>query len=263
MRVGGLQRVSLLDYPGRVAAIVFTRGCNWRCPYCHNPDLVQRSTAPDVPTQGLLSFLEGRRGLLDGVVITGGEPTVHPGLVGFARSVKAMGFLVKVDTNGSDPALLRRLLAERAVDYLAMDVKGSPDRYPDIVRRPVEMEEIRQSIGVVMKSGVDYEFRVTVLPRFHDEGEMAGIGRLLAGARTVYLQNFRPGRTWDPTFAKDRPCSPEALETFRRILEGYVERCLVRDGRGEADGWRQPGAGEFSHRQQAPMFGSEKKSDIP
>lgn len=229
MRVGGLQKVSLLDYPGKVAAIVFTRGCNWRCPYCHNPDLLQHAPGSDVRAHGILSFLAGRRGLLDGVVITGGEPTIHPGLVGFARSIKAMGFLVKVDTNGSDPGVLRRLLAARVVGYLAMDVKGTPERYPAIVRRPVEIEKIRQSIGVVMESGVDYEFRVTVLPRFHDEREMAGIGRLLTGARTVYLQNFHPGRTLDPTFLEERPCSPEALRVFRHVLEGYVERCLVRE----------------------------------
>ncbi len=259
MRIGGFQRVSLLDYPGRVAAIIFTQGCSWRCPYCHNPDLLQRSAGPGVPTQAVLGFLERRRGLLDGVVITGGEPTIHPGLVGLARRIKAMGFLVKVDTNGSDPAVLQRLLAEEAVDYLAMDVKGSPERYPNIVRRPVEIEEIRQSIAAVMRSGVDYEFRVTVLPRFHDEGEMAGVGRLLAGARTVYLQNFRPGRTWDPTFAKERPCSPEALETFRRIIEGYVGSCLVRDGGGEVEGWRQTGAISFASRQ-APLHGAEKRS---
>jgi len=185
--------------------------------------------------EAVLTFLERRRGLLDGVVISGGEPTLQPDLVAFAQAVREMGFVVKVDTNGSRPEVLNQLLAEELVDYLAMDVKGSPERYAEIVRRPVEMDVIKRSIEVIMNAGVDYEFRVTVLPRFHDEEEIARIGWLVTGARAVYLQNFRPGRTLDPSLAQEPPCKTETLETFQSVLEGYVESCVVRNGSREAD----------------------------
>ncbi len=189
MLIGGLLKFSLIDYPGKVAAVVFTQGCNYRCPFCHNPELV----LPELFTEPLavdevLGFLEKRRGQLQGVVITGGEPTLHEGLKAFIRRVKAMGYLVKLDTNGSRPQVLRGILDENLVDLIAMDIKASPAGYARATGGRGVLEDVRASIDLIKRSGIDHIFRTTALKGFLTPEDLAAIVALLGPVRKYKLQ---------------------------------------------------------------------------
>ena len=160
MRIGGFQKVSLIDYPGKVAAVVFTQGCNFRCPFCHNMELVLPSCFDDPMNEDdVLNFLTTRIGKLQGVVITGGEPTLHSGLPDFIKKIKAMGFLVKLDSNGSRPCILQRLVDNKLVDYIAMDIKAPIERYEEVSGVNVNIDHIQQSIQIIMDSGLDHQKR--------------------------------------------------------------------------------------------------------
>jgi pyruvate formate lyase activating enzyme len=164
MVIGGLQKFSLADFPGRIAAIVFCRGCGFRCPYCHNPELVEPMRyAHPIPHRDVLDFLVTRRGQLQGVVVTGGEPTIHTGLPDFLGSVRELGFAVKLDTNGSNPEMLRGILSQGLADYIAMDIKAPLASYERLAGVPVQTQDIQQSISLVLESGVSHEFRTTYL----------------------------------------------------------------------------------------------------
>ena len=180
MRIVGLQKMTLLDYPGKVACTVFLGGCNFRCPFCHNGGLLE-GDAPEVMTaEELLTFLKSRQGLLDGVCITGGEPTLSPQLPRLVAEIKALGFAVKLDTNGSRPAVLKQLVEQKLVDYVAMDVKNCPERYADTVGlSKAPMEAIEQSLRFLMAGKVDYELRTTVVRELHDEASVTQMGRWL------------------------------------------------------------------------------------
>jgi pyruvate formate lyase activating enzyme len=191
MRLGGLLKFSLIDYPGKVAAVVFTQGCNYRCPFCHNPELV----LPDLFSEPLLveevlSFLEKRRGQLQGLAITGGEPTLHHDLPDFIRAVKAKGFLVKLDTNGSNPEMLRLLIEEKLVDHIAMDIKSSLASYDHATGIKADTEALKASIELIKASGIDHEFRTTALKSIVSDADMVAISSLI-GPGEVY--NLRRG----------------------------------------------------------------------
>lgn len=189
--IGGLQRLSLIDYPGRVAAVVFTQGCNFRCPFCHNRELViPQEFKTLIPEEEVISFLVSRQDKLQGVVITGGEPTIQPDLIPFIRKVKALGLAVKLDTNASHPAILADLIREKLVDFFAVDVKASPDRYELLSGVKVNMENIRKGIDLVLHSGVDHLFRTTVVKPLFSPQEMSRIAELINGARKYRLQEF-------------------------------------------------------------------------
>ncbi len=193
MQIGGFQRFSLIDYPGKVACVIFTQGCNFRCPFCHNRELV---AAPDFrdpfPDSSVLDFLRGRVGRLEGVVITGGEPTLQPDLADFVRAVKEMGFRVKLDTNGSVPEVLARLLDEKLVDYVAMDIKASPDKYGRVCAVPVDLDQIKTSIRLILESGVDHQFRTTMVKPFLKEEDLIDISSLIQSSPHYVLQEFSP-----------------------------------------------------------------------
>ena len=191
MKIHGLQKMTLLDFPGRVACTVFLGGCDFRCPFCHNYELIDGTMPPVMEEEELLSFLQKRRGLLDGVAITGGEPTLHPGLPALIREIRALGYAVKLDTNGYHPEVLETLLAEGLVDYVAMDIKNSPEKYPltcGIER--VDLDRIRQSISLLMKGPADYEFRTTAVAELHVVEDFRRIGELIRGARRYFIQCF-------------------------------------------------------------------------
>lgn len=192
MRISGLQKMTLLDFPGLVACTVFLPGCNLRCPFCHNASLVlpERMTEPAMSQEELLAFLESRTGKLDGVCITGGEPTMHKDLPILLRQIKDMGFRVKLDTNGTRPQVLRQLLAQGLPDYIAMDIKNSPDRYRETCGGVEVLPQVRESAALIMESGIDYEFRTTVASPLHSPGELAEIGRWLQGAKAYFIQKF-------------------------------------------------------------------------
>ena len=192
MRIGGLQKVTLLDYPGKVACTVFLPGCNLRCPFCHNPALVLPDRETDsLSTEELLAFLETRRGKLDGVCVTGGEPTLYEDLPALLRQIRGLGFAVKLDTNGCDPARLAEILNQGLVDYVAMDVKNAPARYAETVGIPgFNPAPVEESIRLLRKSTVDYEFRTTLVRELHRPEDLDAIAAWLAGAPRYYLQNF-------------------------------------------------------------------------
>ncbi len=229
MNIGGLQKVSLIDYPGKICAILFTQGCNFRCPYCHNPELVDPAQYLDcIPEDEIFSFLEKRRGKLDGVTITGGEPTIQPDLVEFIERIRDINYLIKIDTNGSFPDVLEKLIDRKLVDYIAMDVKTPQERYREITRSNVDPDRIRLSIEMIMNSGIEYEFRTTVVKSLLDKEDLQKIGNEIRDARLYILQRFVPSKTLDERFLRETTYSDKDFKAIKKMLKGYVRRVVVR-----------------------------------
>lgn len=226
MQIGGVQKTSLLDFPDKISAIVFTQGCNFRCGYCHNPELIVLRNEPSYTVDGFFEFLETRKGKLDGVVITGGEPCLQKDLIEFIRRIKDMGFLVKLDTNGSFPDVLEQALPY--IDYVAMDIKAPLDKYFDIVRVKINPDKIRGSISLIMNSGVDYEYRTTVVKSQLNYDDFRQIGELIKGAKKYYLQKFVPSKTLDENMMKETTYSNAEFEEIKNILSEYVDNVVIR-----------------------------------
>jgi pyruvate formate lyase activating enzyme len=230
MLIGGFQRFSLIDYPGKICAIVFTQGCNFRCPYCHNPELVDpKLFSHPIPEADIFAFLETRRGKLDAVVITGGEPTLQPDLIDFISKTKALNFLVKLDTNGSSPGILRELIELNIVDYLAMDVKAPLERYQEITNSKVDQAKIKASIELIRHSGLDYEFRTTVVKSQLGKNDILAIGKLIRGSKRYIMQKFVPETVLDQKFLDGvMSYTDEDLVCLRDEVKSYVSECVVR-----------------------------------
>lgn len=227
MKIHGLQKMTLLDYPGKVACTVFLGGCNFRCPYCHNFELVDGSAPAVMDSDELLAFLGTRRGLLDGVAVTGGEPCLHAGLPGLLSQIRDMGFAVKLDTNGCFPDVLAAVVGQGLVDYVAMDVKNGPSKYARSAGlATLDLSPVLASIGVLLGGGVDYEFRTTVVAELHDENDFHEIGKMIAGARRYFLQSFVDRDT--VPFSGFHSPSAEQLELFARIASAYVPATELR-----------------------------------
>ena len=228
MRILGLQKLSLVDFPGKVAATVFTGGCNLRCPFCHNASLVLpgRGTSA-LDAGGVLDFLASRRGLLDGVVLSGGEPLLQPDAADFLAEVKAMGFSVKLDTNGCHPDALADILDRRLADYVAMDIKNSLEKYPWTVGVPgFDTAPVERSARLLMEGPADYEFRTTLVRPFHEVGDMETIGRWLRGARRYYLQAFVD--SGDLVGGGCVPFTPEEMEGFLQAARPFFQSAALR-----------------------------------
>ena len=193
MLISGLQKLTLLDYPGKVACTVFTGGCNFRCPFCHNAPLVlPELIGQDTDEERVLSFLRKRQGILDGVAVTGGEPLLHKDMVGFLEKVKALGYKIKLDTNGSFPDRLRELISAGLVDRVAMDIKNAPELYAKTVGLPsLDLAPIERSKELLLRGDVDYEFRTTVVKGLHTGESIIGAAKWIAGAKEYYLQQFK------------------------------------------------------------------------
>jgi pyruvate formate lyase activating enzyme len=191
MRIAGINKTSLSDYPGKVAAVIFTQGCPLRCVFCHNESLVKpEKFQPCMPEEEVLGFLESRRGRLDGVVITGGEPTVQADLSDFLRKTREMGYAIKLDTSGVNPNALRDILEARLVDYVAMDLKAPPEKLARMTRLPAMPALVRKSIDIILNSGIDHEFRTTFVPALLEETDVWKIGEMIPGAHCYALQEF-------------------------------------------------------------------------
>lgn len=188
MKIGGLQKLTLLDYPGKMACIIFTAGCNFRCPFCHNASLVTH-IEEEISESEVLAFLEKRKKILDGVVITGGEPLLYD-LEPFIRAIKEKGYLVKLDTNGSFPDRLKALVKKGLIDYVAMDIKNSPDKYALTAGASVDLEKIKESVEFLKSDAVDYEFRTTVVKPFFEKSDFTAIGEWIKGAKRYFIQSF-------------------------------------------------------------------------
>ncbi len=229
MDIGGLQKVSLIDYPDEICAVIFTRGCDFRCGYCYNAELVlPERYAELIPEQEVLDFLRTRCGILDAVTITGGEPTLQADLPEFMRQVKNLGFLVKLDTNGVNPEALKQIIDRRLVDYIAMDVKAPLEKYREVINRDVDTRNIAASIALVMGSGVSYEFRTTVVKSQLDEKDILAIGKLIKGARRYVLQKFLPDKVLDPSFLQRSAYEEEYMWRMCAALKDDVLECGVR-----------------------------------
>lgn len=230
MKFGGWQKLTLLDFPGRVACTLFTVGCNLRCPFCHNASLVTADTPPELPPEEIFAFLEKRRGLLDGVCVTGGEPLLQPGLADFLHRVKEMGYLVKLDTNGTLPDRLEALLAAGLVDYVAMDIKNSPRRYAETVGvASLRGESVRRSASLLMEGHVPFEFRTTAVSPLHTAADFEEIGQWLAGDEPYFLQDFADsGDLIDPETQPLRAFSPDEMRAFLQILRRTIPHAAWR-----------------------------------
>ncbi|MDD5144978.1 MAG: anaerobic ribonucleoside-triphosphate reductase activating protein [Candidatus Pacebacteria bacterium] len=231
IEIGGLEKSTLVDYPGRVAATVFLSGCNFRCPFCYSPELVLPEKIKDQPRiskDEFFNFLKERQGLLQGVVICGGEPTLNKDLPEFIDAIKKLGFAVKLDTNGSNPSVLKDLLKRELVDYMAMDIKAPKEKYSELIGREVDIEKIEKSIGILKEGRIGYEFRVTVVPTLHSKEDVLKIAKWLAGAKKIFLQNFRPEKTLDPRFEKIRPYSKEFFLELKKEISPFFEVCELR-----------------------------------
>ena len=228
MNICGLQKLSMVDYPGKLAATVFTGGCNLRCPFCHNALLVTRlNESPRLDTDEVLAFLRSRRSLLDAVVLSGGEPLLQPGASDFLATVKDMGYLVKLDTNGCYPDALEEILSKKFVDYVAMDIKNSREKYGITVGIPdFDLTPIDESIRLIRESGIDYEFRTTAVRQFHTAADFTAIGRWLHGSKNYYIQNFNDSGNLIGSGMSG--FSEEELRSFAGSLTGDFEFIGIR-----------------------------------
>jgi len=190
MNFAGMQKLTLLDYPGKVACIVFTKGCNFRCPFCHNASLVEGGQGPLISDTEVLAFLSKRMGVLEGICISGGEPLLQKDIADFMRKVKKLGYAVKLDTNGSNPEILKELICEGLVDYVAMDIKNSFAKYDQTCGTEVDISKIKKSIEILKTSGIDYEFRTTLVNELHTLSDVEEIGKELKGDSKYFLQSF-------------------------------------------------------------------------
>ncbi len=235
MKISGLQKLSLLDYPEKIAATVFTGGCNLRCPFCHNAGLVSRvSEAQDIPLDDFFAFLESRRGKLDGVCITGGEPLLQNDLDGFIRRIRSLGFLVKLDTNGCYPEKLRALIDEGLLDYVAMDIKNAPSKYAQTVGIDnFDISAVLDSISLLKEGRVAYEFRTTLVKGLHNMEDMAELSKLLAGSEKYFLQNFIDsgdlvGFSLNSVFVQMDSFSQSELDDMLKVVSQNVKTAALR-----------------------------------
>jgi pyruvate formate lyase activating enzyme len=231
MHLGGLQKSSLIDYPGKVSCVFFLSGCNFDCPYCHNPGLVEWNlrchSCPD--EKAAYEFLETHKGFLDGVVISGGEATLNGNLIPFCQKIKQIGYPVKLDTNGSWPQVLKRLIGEGLVDYVAMDIKTDPLNYPPVIAKDYNPAPIFESIQTIMETAREYEFRTTCVKPIVTEDAFENIVRSIRGANLYVLQHFQNGMVLRPEyFRHNGHFKEEELMHLKSIAEPRVKRCIIR-----------------------------------
>lgn len=228
MRIGGIQKTSLTDYPGQIAAIVFTQGCNLKCPYCYNPALNAADQEKDlINTEEILEFFKKRKGKLDAAVVTGGEPTLQSSLRDFLRQLKDMGYLVKLDTNGTRPDIVIDLCEKELVDYVAMDVKAPPEKYERLAGVQVDIERLRQGISYVINSGFSHEFRTTMTPSLLDKQDIPRIGELIKGGDKWYLQKLLSFEVdlIDSNLKNTSAFTDREMEEMRAAGSEYVKEC--------------------------------------
>lgn len=225
MKIAGFQKLTLLDFPGKVACILFTQGCNFRCPYCQNSGLIGHENEELISEEEIFSYLNKRKGVIDGVVVSGGEPTVQPDLEAFMRKIKDMGFLVKLDTNGSNPELIEKLIKDGVVDYIAMDIKNVLPLYISVASVKASIEKLKRSIEIIKSSSIDHEFRTTIIKNIHDIDKMKEICSYVGGDK-MYLQNFEQSEN---VLGKNlESFSKEELIEISKVMKGNYPNVKVR-----------------------------------
>lgn len=235
MTIGGLQKVTLVDYPGRLACTVFLSGCNFRCPFCYSKELVLENEIrnhPNISENSFFDFLNERRGMLEGVVVCGGEPTIHKeALVDFVRKIKKLGYLIKLDTNGTDPETVKRMIDEKLVDYVAMDIKAPliKEKYENACGMKFDVEKIKETVSLLKDSGIDYEFRTTVVPGIHTEEDILKIAEQISPANKYYLQKFRGEKgTIDSKFENTVPFPDEFYKNIEEKIKSSFRIFKIR-----------------------------------
>ena len=223
MLIAGFEKNSLLDYPGKISSIIFTYGCNLRCSYCHNPELVIKPCKKRmiIPEDTVINYLKKRKGLIDALVITGGEPTIQPDLILFIKKIKKLGVLVKLDTNGVLDKKVEEIIRLGIVDYWAMDIKFPSDYNQNT-------KAIKHSIEMIMNGGKEYEFRTTYVKGLHTIEDARNIGKMIQGSKNYYIQNFRKGKTIDPTLNSSNSFTEKELEKIKKIITPYVKHVTIR-----------------------------------
>jgi pyruvate formate lyase activating enzyme len=240
--IGGLQKLTLIDYPGKLACTVFLIGCNFRCPWCYSRELVlpeEIKKQSKIPEKDFFEFLKKRKGLLEGVVLCGGEPTINKNLPDFIKKIEKLGYAVKLDTNGSNPKMLKKLISEKLIDYVAMDIKAPlknqkskiknqndnvkfKNKYERTTGVKINLKDIKKSIEIIKDSGIDYEFRTTIVPKLHQLKDIVDIAKWLKGVKVYYLQQFKPEKTIDPKYEKYKPFSQKQLKALQKESNKYL-----------------------------------------
>lgn len=233
MIIGGIQKNSFIDFPAKISCVLFTAGCNFDCPYCHNPDLVRRtSTSKVTELKEVFNFLKKRKPLLEGVVITGGEPTLHPDLFDFCREIKELGYPIKIDTNGTRPKVLQKLLSNHLIDYIAMDIKTSLKRYFPVITKNFNPDDLRKSVLTILQSGTNHEFRTTCVKSIIDATDIEEISRLISGANLYSLQkvSIENHPVLHPEYftSRDWQLASHDMEAFRIIASAFVKKVIIR-----------------------------------
>jgi len=228
MDIGAIQGTSLIDYPGKVCAVFFTLGCNFRCGFCYSPELVF-SRLKKLPGKNIEDFLKERQKFLDAIILSGGEPLLQKDIVGFCKKLKKYGYLVGIETNGSKPGTLKKLIDNKLVNFIAMDIKSDLEHYSKITGVDVNTSDIKKSIELIKNSGVDLEFRTTVVPGFYDKEIAENIGKILKGANKYVLQQFNNSKEMiDSSFKNKKPYKEAEIKKFRKILEKYIDNVGLR-----------------------------------
>jgi pyruvate formate lyase activating enzyme len=231
LEIKGFIETSLVDWDGKIVSVVFLPGCNFRCPYCHNIGLIDHPEKyKSIPEEKVFEYLESHRNFIDGVCITGGEPTLKKGsgLTEFIKRLKKDGFLVKLDTNGSDPAYIKELVSSKMVDFIAMDIKAPLEGYNKATNVKVDIDAVKESISFLLSGMVDYEFRTTIVPTIAGLAEIEKISRLIKGAEKFAIQQFEPDHCEDIELRKLKPFDDETVKQMRTIAETYVKKVIYR-----------------------------------
>ena len=227
--IKGFMKTSLLDYPGKIASVIFLPSCSFHCPYCHNKELVLNDPRlVSFEEIGILTFLENKKKWIDGVVVSGGEPTIHSGLPDFLIKLKKLGYLIKLDTNGTNPNMLKQLLDEKLIDYVAMDIKSSKKNYAKATAVKVDIEKIEQSIDLIINSSIDYEFRTTIVPGLINMDDILSIGEWIKGSKKYYLQQFVQIKTLNDSYMDKTPYPNPILREMMESIKENFEICEVR-----------------------------------
>ena len=229
MKIGGMLKNSLIDYPGKISCVIFISGCNFRCPYCHNPELINKHEEV-ISSGAFIDFIDSRKSFLDAVVISGGEPTLAKEIYDFCKTVKKTGFKVKLDTNGSQPDVIKNLIKDNLVDYIAMDIKTDPFCYTSYIAPDIDGKIIIESINIIMDSGIEHEFRTTCVKPFIDIKIIKNILNRIKGADLYALQQFRNTKVLDPDFfyRQNRIFIKDELSEFKVMAEKKVKKCIIR-----------------------------------
>jgi len=229
MIISGIQKNSLLDYTNKISTVLFTQGCNFKCGYCHNPQFNNLKKIAELDEEKVLKYLDKSKKIIDAVVITGGEPTLQKDLINFIKKIKKLNYLIKLDTNGSNPIMLKKIISENLIDYIAMDIKGPLEKYKLITNTNYNLNNIKKSIKLIIKSEIPHEFRSTILPFWHKKNDVKKMAELIKGSQKYYLQKFEPrDELVAPVFKTAKSYTKKEMQSLAKVAKKIIGHCEVR-----------------------------------